>query len=258
MSTTILHNPPVCTYYLRDSCTQGTNCRFTHPVNPLSTTPLPRKVCAHFLRGACQFGSACRQSHETRDEVCGSRDVASQPTQDSSRKVSPTSSPTQTISDDPPSMQSLLHQTKSVLGVCRYFAQGRCTKGTRCTFSHDQQNTLQPTQSRSVSEQGQKQVAYAISPIGSTCRYFASGKCAKGDTCPFPHIPTDSSGHFAAAVEIAPKSPPMKVQCTFAHTGLCTKGDQCNFFHPKSKEIGPRLDTNQVCFLPHVVGGCSS
>mmetsp|Transcript_34042 Transcript_34042/g.77699 ORF Transcript_34042/g.77699 Transcript_34042/m.77699 type:complete len:345 (-) Transcript_34042:42-1076(-) len=53
---------------------------------------------------------------------------------------------------------------------CHFFAQGRCTKGAACTFSHDP--SLKGT---------------ATKPHKKTCHFFAKGGCGAGDACPYLH-----------------------------------------------------------------------
>lgn len=76
---------------------------------------------------------------------------------------------------------------------CKFFAQGKCWNGQTCSFSHavgpeptplgtDAEET--PAQSTSAEGDTRKQV---------TCRFYTSGGCLKGETCPFAHLDVGSA-----------------------------------------------------------------
>lgn len=90
--------------------------------------------------------------------------------------------------------------------TCKYWLEGTCGRGDKCTFSHE----LMP-KSREV----------------EACRYFQSGTCLKGTSCPFSH---DVS----------------TVPCKFFHVkGHCYLEDSCPYSHnPITKEIKERLVDN--------------
>jgi len=56
---------------------------------------------------------------------------------------------------------------EATVQVCRFFAKGECTKGDKCTFSHD------------FDEDSLKAI--------DLCIHFAKGTCKKGDECTFNH-----------------------------------------------------------------------
>jgi len=79
--------------------------------------------------------------------------------------------------------------------VCRFFKEGRCTKGAACSFSHiddpsptaaEYQVPASPTGFRS---NGPPQVQ-------RPCIFFQQGRCQKGDMCPYSHaldfVPSDA------------------------------------------------------------------
>lgn len=48
----------VCSFYLKGTCTKGSNCRFSHAGS--ATAP---KKCTYFLKGKCSKGDECKFSH---------------------------------------------------------------------------------------------------------------------------------------------------------------------------------------------------
>jgi len=92
--------------------------------------------------------------------------------------------------------------------VCRYFMEGTCSKGERCTFSHN----VTPNR---TSEEARK---------SETCKYFIVGSCMKGSSCQFSH---DLSA----------------VPCRYHHVWrTCTAGDGCRYSHaPISEEEMKKL-----------------
>lgn len=95
--------------------------------------------------------------------------------------------------------------------VCRYFMEGICSKGDKCTFSHAVVPNKTPEEAR----------------VKEPCKFFIMGSCMKGDTCYYSH---DLS----------------VVPCKFFHLkGECatvSKGGQCRFSHgPIDKETLEKL-----------------
>lgn len=92
--------------------------------------------------------------------------------------------------------------------VCRYFMEGICSKGDRCTFSHNVTPNKTPEEARKA----------------ETCKYFIVGSCMKGAACQFSH---DLS----------------TVPCRYHHVWrTCTAGNTCRFSHaPIGEEELARL-----------------
>jgi hypothetical protein len=90
---------------------------------------------------------------------------------------------------------------------CRYWMEGKCSKGDECTFSH----ASRPN--RSVEDAKSEDV----------CRFHIAGNCLKGDNCMYSH---DLS----------------KVPCKFFHVkGDCGAGASCRFSHGAISEQERRL-----------------
>lgn len=80
---------------------------------------------------------------------------------------------------------------------CRYWMEGKCSKGDTCTYSH-------ANRPNKTAEEAKSQ---------EVCRFHIAGTCLKGDACLFSH---DLS----------------RVPCKFYHLrGDCAAGDQCRFSH---------------------------
>ncbi len=92
---------------------------------------------------------------------------------------------------------------------CKFFMEGRCTKGDRCTFSHALRPHRTPEEART----------------GEPCRFEIAGRCLKGTECLFSH---DMS----------------RVPCRFLHVrGECPSlrsGLACRFSHAPISEAERR------------------
>lgn len=91
---------------------------------------------------------------------------------------------------------------------CRYFMEGKCSKGDECTFSH----AVRPN--KTAEEARTEEV----------CRFHIAGSCLRGEGCMYSH---DLS----------------RVPCKFFHAkGECVAGTRCRFSHaPVSEEVRHQL-----------------
>lgn len=55
---------------------------------------------------------------------------------------------------------------------CRFFAEGRCNKGTSCAFSHDPESYAPKSLDQKTN---------------MPCTFYEQGKCSRGEACPFAH-----------------------------------------------------------------------
>jgi len=77
--------------------------------------------------------------------------------------------------------------------VCRFYMEGRCTKGDECSFSH-------------------KATPVAPPKKPELCKYYLSGYCVKSDKCQFMHAEFPCKFHHVAGLK-------------------CLNGDKCRFSH---------------------------
>jgi len=79
---------------------------------------------------------------------------------------------------------------------CRFFAQGNCRSGQTCSYNH--------AAAAEVSETTREMATTVESPKSLTvnmedtrkqipCRFYVSGNCLKGDSCPFAHVNSSTS-----------------------------------------------------------------
>ena len=151
--------------------------------------------CVYYLKGYCARGASCGFSHE---------------------KPSP--------EDEAPQGP-----------VCEFFKRGRCRFGDQCRFYHPIKNTLrlplEPPSMPMVPERFTTSIS-SINPSFTTakgtfipCKFYAQGRCIKGDACPSSHpLP----GNVVNTQAFGP--------CKFFRRGQCTMGDLCSFEH--SVDIG--------------------
>jgi CCCH-type zinc finger/Zinc finger C-x8-C-x5-C-x3-H type (and similar) len=81
------------------------------------------------------------------------------------------------------------------MAPCRFFLQGRCHRGSKCTFDHQQPESggssflragatvFVPSSALSTPAANSPSILYS-----EPCRFFAKGFCAKGETCSYRHI----------------------------------------------------------------------
>ena len=123
---------------------------------------------------------------------------------------------------------------------CKFFAEGRCTKGSSCPFLHSQQGIASSSSAR---------LPLAISRIVPNidtyktlenarpkpiCHFFVRGICKKGDACPFSHAASpqvESPSRESTAPSPAPQDTRAFVPCKYFLRGQCGKGKECAYAH---------------------------
>jgi hypothetical protein len=227
----------ICSYYLRNSCTNGTACRFSHQITSPEPAPVvDERVCSHFLRGSCRYGHTCQYSHGSHIGI---------------RKVSQA---VQSVGSEPESPR----RTHTVpFGICKFFVQGRCKNGVDCPFSHspvevqpgESQSTWPPA--RATNQQQNPIFLRSESTSKTPCIYFAKGKCSNGVACSFSHAGTTPGSNSSINLQhICEDTVALKgsvlVPCKFFLQGSCTKGGKCQFFHPCSDTPSPSINVHPL------------
>eukprot|EP00961_Rhodomonas_salina_P267205 3610884-Rhodomonas_salina.1 len=130
---------------------------------------------------------------------------------------------------------------------CRYFLSGGCTRGNLCMFAHVQTATRNALwQGGAETVEASQSSVESLEQEKPACRYFAQGKCAKADMCPFSHHTSSDRADFtpfqAKTAERttglgAKRDATNHVQasfrgaCRFHAEGNCVKGLTCPFAH---------------------------
>jgi Zinc finger C-x8-C-x5-C-x3-H type (and similar) len=78
---------------------------------------------------------------------------------------------------------------------CKFFLQGHCNRGWRCTFDHQKLGKEEPTSLRAAAVPFVPN-ANCFTPIANSpsifftepCRFFSRGFCSKGKACSYRHI----------------------------------------------------------------------
>ncbi|TLD21327.1 hypothetical protein PspLS_08889 [Pyricularia sp. CBS 133598] len=111
---------------------------------------------------------------------------------------------------------------------CRFFASGRCAKGTTCPFAHvtSPSNMARPEQN-----------AAQYSKKAVTCHYFLAGRCTRGDECVFLHQtpPTETEGTKAPPHDANAMDRRSQLPCRYFARGECRSGEACPFYHDVSQ-----------------------
>jgi len=170
--------------------------------------------CFDWMNGNCERGHTCKYSHIV-PRGCGC-------------------TPLQYEDHRKPSASASNHGSESKCGnvnassgstpkVCSYFQKGKCNKGDRCEFLHE--NNTNPYGNVNASSGSTPKV----------CQYFQKGKCNKGDRCEFLHENnTNPYGNVNASSGSTPKV------CQYFQKGKCNKGDRCEFLHENNTNPPPR------------------
>ena len=87
------------------------------------------------------------------------------------------------------------------------FQTGECKKGKDCKYLHQKGKSRDRSPSPARSERGRDRSPKNIRASSQTrsdvckvpCKFFADGKCTRGDKCPFLHAPKPSGGGAVAA-----------------------------------------------------------
>lgn len=215
-------SPPICSI-AKD--TRGCNVYYRYSVSPVPCRPMSTQetpiapVCRYFLQNRCARGSTCFYSHQTEHA--------------SPRSENPLNS------------------------VCVHYQRGSCRYGSQCTQLHTmaEGQTFQRLVS-DTSELYQKDpdttvptTPFAFRP----CKFFGQGSCVKGETCPFPHIASDTiaspnpfsrplnagkngiHGNSGLKAGVRVTSAVANIPCVFFERGECRKGVGCPFLHDSVK-----------------------
>jgi Zinc finger domain/RNA-binding, Nab2-type zinc finger len=139
------------------------------------------------------------------------------------------------FSSSPPNNPS---KATKVFGSCKFFTQGRCTKGTACPFPHVvAPSAIEYHKNYEGVNLFDRTKNYPLGP----CKFFIRGVCSKGSACPFPH----------------PSQTPLadlnmtRIPCVFYSKGICKKGDSCTFSHDCHEPVSS--STNDILENPRTV-----
>ncbi len=149
MAYAITTQPTPCIYHRQGRCVHGVRCKFSHSQSeekPSHPVPISHRndpmapqhfvapivvagqaICEFYKRGSCKFGDTCHYLHPR-----SAAGVANAPSS-SLRATASAFSPTQGAASAKVAVRDTSSQP---FGPCRFFAHGRCTKGTACPFPH--------------------------------------------------------------------------------------------------------------------------
>eukprot|EP00929_Paragymnodinium_shiwhaense_P047338 TRINITY_DN2400_c0_g1_i1.p1 TRINITY_DN2400_c0_g1~~TRINITY_DN2400_c0_g1_i1.p1 ORF type:complete len:842 (+),score=148.31 TRINITY_DN2400_c0_g1_i1:61-2526(+) len=157
--------------------------------------------------------------------------------------------------------------------LCRFWAQGLCTKGDGCGFAHGELELGQAAPEESFV---QKAAAPAIKR--TMCKFFLEGHCRSGASCGFAHHEDELGSFVGTAAGYTPPSgaatprslaahagtsagytPPAgaasprsfaapaekRTICKFWQEGSCARGDACGFAHGEGElgQLAPPVET---------------
>ncbi|RPD76632.1 hypothetical protein L226DRAFT_381667, partial [Lentinus tigrinus ALCF2SS1-7] len=140
-----------------------------------SATP----ACQFYLQGSCRFGDACHYLHPRGGSATTTSASVLRPS-------APTFTPTANLKSD-----------SKAFGSCKFYAQGKCSKGGTCPFPHtasaspkpvsNESSKLGPPQTVLVTADHDRTLPGAPPSSFGACKFFLQGRCTKGITCSFWH-----------------------------------------------------------------------
>lgn len=137
------------------------------------------------------------------------------------------------------------------MAPCKFFLQGRCTKGETCSFQH-LRSDIRQTKDSGVARNTQPlaalhgerpmfeptHIALPIrSPSTTLCHFFQSGTCTKGVLCTFSHdikpwAPREQTQPVSVDAGRANTADfRSTVDCKFHFRGRCSQGASCPYSH---------------------------
>jgi hypothetical protein len=176
-------NPPtVCAYYLRNACTRGSFCHYSHAsTNTGAPMPSTKEPCSHFLRGTCRFGDQCVKSHDNSPSTCKFflAGICKNGSQCSFRHPE-AAIPSEQSSGLRCQMGARLSKPPKAFGACEFYLKGQCKNGSLCSFGH-------PVPARPPPSALPPGGEHAGAKIAPACHFYLKGACKKGSTCSYPH-----------------------------------------------------------------------
>lgn len=256
----------ICSFFLRNACTRGEACSFSHQSHPgASTTPASVQdtqavtICLHFQRGACRYGNQCLFLHPRPEaHLVDNRWGTSQ-------AVNPRSGDTIIDSSATSSKTTTTNTVSLTNEPCKFFAHGRCVKGNACQFSHADpsvpmnagpsgrspiERVCHVNNNDRDSSDSHRVVSIGVSDTGLSadktiaqgepCKFFDKGMCKKGNMCPFRHLPigtgptrvpsNECGSSPGADQQTPPNQSPACEPRIFPATEDCTTGNSCAFY----------------------------
>jgi hypothetical protein len=110
--------------------------------------------------------------------------------------------------------------------ACRFFQQGRCTKGSACPFRHDLLSAQHLEAKQAVASTGTNSTIL--------CRYFQAGSCRNGIACHYSHARSSESSqdmHSDLGQQFQHRDSRSQINCTFYLRGKCENGTNCPYRH---------------------------
>jgi len=139
---------------------------------------------------------------------------------------------------------------------CKFWQEGKCSKGEACTFAHAEHEIGQPIVDSSwapAAHKGQSNdFGNAVARKKTLCRFWQEGKCAKGSGCTYAHGEQEIGQPINAEatrlgttrrvtdVGIGNTIGVKWTLCKFWQDGKCSRGEACTFAHGLDEIGRPR------------------
>lgn len=195
----------MCAFFAVGMCAKGADCSYAHgphelaPASAVEMVPdvsgagkgFKTQPCKYFMQGTCQKGDGCTYAHGEMELMAHGGDPS----------YGAMAAPMAGAWGGTGAAAGSSYKTS----LCKYYAQGTCTKGSSCMFAHGSHDLGGGAAGGAMFGKGafsgggkgfvQEAPAWTLPKFKTVmCKYAMQGSCTKGAECSFAHDESELSG----------------------------------------------------------------